>query len=110
MVIGVSLLPWVLQGALGSFRKELTAGQVVSSLSPQVCVGAGEHLWLWHWVIPAQVASELGETDALSGSWNPKIHRAAPRWVWVHFGWEPHLGAHLSHLGAVVLATTENKQ
>lgn len=36
MVTGVSLLPWVLQGTLGSFRKELAAGQVVSSVTAGV--------------------------------------------------------------------------
>lgn len=36
VVTGVSLLPWVLQGTLGSFRKELAAGQVVSSVTAGV--------------------------------------------------------------------------
>lgn len=74
---GLFLLPWVLQGALGSFWKELTirsGGELPVTRGVHLelvnILGHGTGQFLLKWAVRA---------EAPSGSWSPENHRAAPR-------------------------------
>lgn len=80
MATGTVHLPWVLQGAMGSFCRELavrSGGEL--PVTEGVHLEQGEHPWSWYWVITAQVGSELG-AETPFWSWSPKNHKQ-PGWV-----------------------------